>query len=132
MGRDLRPHLHPAGDALYLLASHPQRRPLMPCRGRASQRDTRRPGPGAVFAAPPPGIHGPGLCCPVSRLVVVLSLAGGAVLAAAVGRLKGTNTSEPMLFHSLHADLERDEVLLADRNYGSSWEVALLRGRGID
>ena len=51
MCRDLRPHLHPGGDALYLLESNTQRRPLMPCGGRASQRDTRRPGPGAGFAA---------------------------------------------------------------------------------
>lgn len=65
-----------------------------------------------------------------ARLVVVLSLACGAVLAAAVGRLKGTNTREPMLFHSLHASLERDDVILADRYYCSYWEVALLSGRG--
>ncbi len=69
---------------------------------------------------------------PVARLVVVLSLACGAVLAAALGRLQGKQTSEPMLFHSLHAYLERDDVVLADRFYCSYWEVALLLGRGID
>jgi hypothetical protein len=37
-----------------------------------------------------------------------------------------------MLFHSLHASLERDDVILADRYYCSYWEVALLSGRGID
>jgi Transposase DDE domain len=83
-------------------------------------------------AYPQLGSQKPGLGFPGARLVVVLSLACGAVLAAAVGRLKGKNTSEPMLFHSLHASLERDDVILADRYYCSYWEVALLSGRGID
>ena len=52
---------------------------------------------------PQPGSQAPGIGFPVARLVVVLSLACGAVLAAAVGRIKGKQTSEPMLFHDLHA-----------------------------
>src|SRR5215475_135485 len=83
-------------------------------------------------AYPQPGSQKPGLGFPVARLVVVLSLACGAVVAAAVGRIKGPQSSENMLFHSLHASLERDDVVLADRFYCSYWEVALLRGRGID
>jgi hypothetical protein len=82
-------------------------------------------------AYPQPGSQKPGLGFPVARLVVVFSLACGAALAAAVGRLKGEQSSEPMLFHSLYASLERDDVILADRYYCSYWEVALLRGRGI-
>jgi Transposase DDE domain len=82
-------------------------------------------------AYPQPGSQKPGLGFPVARLVVVFSLACGAALAAAVGRLKGQQSSEPMLFHSLYASLERDEVVLADRYYCSYWEVALLQGRGI-
>jgi len=81
---------------------------------------------------PQPGSQKPGLGFPVARLVVVLSLACGAVLAAAVGRIKGKQTSETMLFHGLHEHLERDDVVLADRFYCSYWEVALLLGRGID
>lgn len=81
---------------------------------------------------PQPGSQKPGLGFPVARLVVVLSLACGAVLAVAVGRIKGPQSSETMLFHSLHAHLERDDVVLADRFYGSYWEVALLLTRGID
>src|SRR5262249_23079092 len=60
------------------------------------------------------------------------SLACGAVLAAAVGRIKGQQSSEPMLFHCLYASLERGDVVLADRFYCSYWEVALLQGQGID
>jgi Transposase DDE domain len=81
---------------------------------------------------PQPGSQAPGLGFPVARLVVVLSLACGAVLAAAVGRIKGQQTSEPMLFHGLHTYLERDDVVLADRFYCSYWEIALLLDRGID
>jgi hypothetical protein len=83
-------------------------------------------------AYPQPGSQKPGLGFPVARLVVVLSLACGAALAAAVGRIKGPQSSEMMLFHGLHASLERDDIVLADRYYCSYWEVALLRGRGID
>jgi len=81
---------------------------------------------------PQPRSQAPGLGFPIARIVVVLSLACGAVLAAAVGCLRGKNTSEPMLFHSLHTHLERNDVILADRYYCSYWEVALLLGRGID
>jgi DDE family transposase len=81
---------------------------------------------------PQPGSQKPGLGFPVARLVVVLSLACGAVLAVAVGRTKGPQSSETMLFHRLHASLERDDVVLADRFYGSYWEVALWQGQGID
>jgi hypothetical protein len=83
-------------------------------------------------AYPQPGSQKPGLGFPVARLVVVFSLACGAVLAAAVGRIKGPQSSEPMLFHDLHAHLERADVVLADRFYCSYWEIALLLGRGID
>lgn len=83
-------------------------------------------------AYPQPGSQAPGLGFPVARLVVVLSLACGAVLAAAVGRIKGQQTSETMLFHGLHTHLERDDVILADRFYCSYWEIALLRGQGSD
>jgi Transposase DDE domain len=83
-------------------------------------------------AYPQPGSQKPGLGFPGARLVVVLSLACGAVLAVAVGRTKGPQSSETMLFHRLHASLERDDVVLADRFYCSYWEVALLQGQGID
>ena len=83
-------------------------------------------------AYPQPGSQAAGLGFPVARLVVVLSLACGAVLGAALGRIKGKQSGENMLFHSLHEHLERDDVMLADRYYCSYWEVALLLGRGVD
>ena len=83
-------------------------------------------------AYPQPGGQAPGLGFPVARIVVLLSLACGAVLGAAVGRIKGKQTGEHMLFHSLHEYLERDDVMLADRYYCSYWEIALLLGLGVD
>src|SRR5262249_17160268 len=74
----------------------------------------------------------PGLGSPIGRLVVVFSLAVGTVLDAVLGRYQGKGTSEVALFHTLHDDLEEGDILLADRYYGSYWELALLRRRGAD
>jgi hypothetical protein len=51
-------------------------------------------------AEPQPGSQAPGLGVPVARLVVVGSLACGAVLTAAVGPIKGKQTSETMRFQA--------------------------------
>jgi Transposase DDE domain len=83
-------------------------------------------------AYPQPGNQAPGLGFPVARIVVVLSLACGAVFGTAIGRLKGKQTSENMLFHSLYEHLERDDVVLTDRYYCSYWEITLLGQRKID
>jgi len=82
-------------------------------------------------AYPQPGSQKPGLGCPVARLVGVWSLACGAVWAAAVGRSKGQQTRETRRCQGLQAHLERDDGVLADRCSGSSWEGALVLGRGI-
>jgi hypothetical protein len=80
-------------------------------------------------AYPQPGSQAAGLGFPVARLVVV-SLA--AVLGAALGPIKGKQSGENILFHSLHEHLGRDDVVLADRDSGSYWEIALLLGLGVD
>jgi hypothetical protein len=49
-----------------------------------------------------------------------------------LGPLKGKKTSENRLVHPLQAHLDQGDVVLADRYYGSSWEIALLRPRGLD
>ena len=49
-----------------------------------------------------------------------------------MGRLRGKPTSANRLFHTLHAHLERDEVVRAERYYGSYWESTLLGQRGLD
>jgi Transposase DDE domain len=74
----------------------------------------------------------PGLGFPVLRLVVLFALAVGTVLDAALGRCQGKQTGETSLFHTLHDNLQPDDLVLADRYYGSWWELALVRRRGAD
>src|SRR5262249_58633430 len=97
----------------------------------AGPRSSPAPFP-ARAAYPQSPSQQPGLGFPIARLVVVFSLAVGTVLDAVLGRYQGKGTSEVALFHTLHDDLEEGDILLADRYYGSYWELALLRRRGAD
>jgi hypothetical protein len=73
-----------------------------------------------------------GVGFPIARLVVLFSLAVGTVLDAALGRYQGKQTGETALWHTLPDGLEAGDVLLADRYYGSFWELALTRQRDAD
>ena len=73
-----------------------------------------------------------GVGFPIARLVVLFSLAVGTVLDAALGRYQGKHTGETALWHSLQDNLEAGDLLLADRYYGSFWELALTRQRHAD
>lgn len=73
-----------------------------------------------------------GVGFPIARLVVLFSLAVGTVLDAALGRYQGKHSGETALWHSLQDNLEPGDLLLADRYYGSFWELALTRQRGAD
>jgi hypothetical protein len=88
--------------------------------------------PANQAAYPQSPSQAPGLGFPIARLVVLFSLAVGTVLDAALGRYQGKGTSEVILFHALHGHLDEGDILLADRYYGSYWELALLRQRGAD
>lgn len=83
-------------------------------------------------AYPQPSGQAPGVGFPVARLVVLLSLACGVILDAAVGPSKGKQTGETQLFHTLHDQVDAGDVVLADRYFCSYWEIALLQGRGAD
>jgi hypothetical protein len=74
----------------------------------------------------------PGVGFPIARLVVLFALAVGTALDAALGRYQGKRTGETALFHTLHDNLEPGDILLADRYFGSYWELALARQRGAD
>jgi hypothetical protein len=80
-------------------------------------------------AFPQPRTQRPGTGFPMARLVVLFALASGVVLDAALGPCQGKQTGETALFHSLQDNLEAGDILLADRYYGSYWELALA-GRG--
>ena len=69
---------------------------------------------------------------PIARIVVLLSLATGSVLDAAIGASKGKLTGEHALFRSLHGRLKRGDVVLGDAYYSSFDEVMALVQMGVD
>lgn len=83
-------------------------------------------------AYPQPGNQAPGCGFPVARILVVISLACGAVLEAAIGPGKGKKSGENMLFRELHANLAAGDIVLGDRFFGSYWELAMLHARDVD
>ncbi len=74
----------------------------------------------------------PGCGLPIARVLVVFSLAVGAVLEAAIGQYKGKQTGESSLFRALHDVLESGDVALADRGFSGWFDLALLWQRGVD
>ena len=73
----------------------------------------------------------PGLGFPLVRVVVVFSLACGAVLDAALGRYQGKKTGENALLRSLADALEAGDLLLADRYFAGYFDLALWHARGV-
>jgi Transposase DDE domain len=73
---------------------------------------------------------GPGF--PIARLVVVFCLATGAALEAAIGKYQGKQTGENALFRRTWEGLSAGDVSLGDRYYGSYFDMALLKRRGVD
>jgi Transposase DDE domain len=69
---------------------------------------------------------------PIARIVVLLSLATGSVLDAAIGASKRKLTGEHALFRSIHGRLKRGDIVLADAYYSSFDEVMALVQMGVD
>jgi len=80
-------------------------------------------------AYPPSDNLSTGAGFPFLRIVVLFSLASGALLAQASGSLRD---SEQRLWHSLLSCLRRADILLGDRAYGHYVVAALLQGMGVD
>ena len=83
-------------------------------------------------AYPQPSIQKPGCGFPVARVVVLIALATGVVLDAAIGRCTGKLTGESTLLRGLHGRLRKGDIVLGDRYYCSYFEVALLQAQGVD
>jgi hypothetical protein len=83
-------------------------------------------------AYPQPRTQQAGTGFPMARLVVIFSLAVGTVLDIALGRCHGKQTGETALFHGLRDRLQAGDIVLADRYYGSYWELAFARQGGWD
>jgi hypothetical protein len=71
----------------------------------------------------------PGCGFPLLRLVVLFSLLSGAILAVMPG---SWGTAELRLFYELLPCLQPQDILLADRGFGSFWVLAWLRQNRID
>jgi hypothetical protein len=69
---------------------------------------------------------------PVARVLVLLALATGAALEAAIGPCRGKKTGELSLFRSLHHTLEVGDLILGDRLFCAYSDIAQLSARGID
>jgi len=74
----------------------------------------------------------PGLGFPLIRLVVLLTFATAALVGAAYGPVKGKESGETALFRTLLEQLQRGDVVVADRYFCSYWMIALLQQRGVD
>ncbi len=73
----------------------------------------------------------PGLGFPIARMVVVISLATGAVRRLAMGPYKGKGTGEPSLLRRIEDEFEAGSVVLGDRCFGSFFGIAGLLARGV-
>jgi hypothetical protein len=76
--------------------------------------------------------QGIGLGFPLVRMVALISLATGVVRDLALGPYRGKETGETALFRTLWGGLEKGEIVLGDRYFGSYFGIAGLSGRGVD
>jgi hypothetical protein len=74
----------------------------------------------------------PGCGFPIARVVVLIALATGCVLDAALGAGRGKLTGEMALVRGLHGRLRKGDILLGDSYYSSFDEVVTLAGLGVD
>ena len=73
-----------------------------------------------------------GLGFPIIRWVALIGLATAVVKGFAYGPYAGKETGETALFRELLEQLQRDDIVLADRYYGSFFMAALLLSHGVD
>ena len=74
----------------------------------------------------------PGLGFPIIRLVAMLSMSSGALLNFATGPCRGKNTGEHALLRQILDSLSPQDVLVADRYYGTYFLIAEVMKRGAD
>ena len=74
----------------------------------------------------------PGLGFPIARLLVIISLAVGTVLEAAMGPYQGKQSSELGLYRQISGQLQPGDIALADRFFCNYWLIADSQRRGVD
>ena len=81
---------------------------------------------------PQPSSQAPGVGFPLARLVMVICLATGAALDAAIGPYSGKGSSELGLVRGLLEGFGPGDVMLADALYCNYFLIATLRAKGVD
>ncbi len=81
---------------------------------------------------PQPSSQAAGVGFPVARLVAVMCLATGGLLAAAVGPLEGKGHTEWDLLRGLLSSFSAGDVMLADALYANYFLIAWLQAAGVD
>jgi Transposase DDE domain len=74
----------------------------------------------------------PGLGFPIARILLIISLAVGTVLEAAMGPYQGKQSSELGLFRQISGQLQPGDIALADRFFCNYWVIADSLRRGVD
>lgn len=81
---------------------------------------------------PQPNSQAPGVGFPLARLVVVMCLATGAALDAAIGPYQGKGSGELALMRRLLEGFRPGDVMLADALYCNYFLIASLMAAGVD
>ena len=81
---------------------------------------------------PQPAISKQGVGFPLARLVVLTSLATGAVLDIALGPYQGKGAGEQTLLRQILGALRSGDVFVADRYYGTYFLMVFLAEMGVD
>ena len=81
---------------------------------------------------PQPSTQAPGVGFPLARLVMVICLATGAALDAAIGPYSGKGTGELGLVRRLLEGFRPGDVMLADALYCNYFLIATLVAKGVD
>jgi hypothetical protein len=81
---------------------------------------------------PQPSTQAPGVGFPLARLVMVICLASGAALNAAIGPHSGKGSGELGLVRGLLEGFCPGDVMLADALYCNYFLIATLMGAGVD
>ena len=82
-------------------------------------------------AYPQPSSQKEGLGFPQVRAVVTTSLATGCVVHYNTGQVEGKKTGEVSLFRDKHANFVAGDIVVADCNFESFHDAALLNNRGV-
>jgi hypothetical protein len=78
------------------------------------------------------GSQADGIGFPQIRLVALFGLACGAILDAALGPSRGKQSGENALLRQIAGGVESGSVVVADRYFGSWFDLALWRQRRVD